>query len=192
MSAPLSMGSYSIPTEYIRLQWVDYINNVRCRVLPISYFAKLLQSPRPGVGVVKVSLGLVYLITAPGFSPVGEYLYVPDMSSMKICPYAPDEASVMGWFQEKAPVPRADLRLSVEVDLCPRGILKRVVEYVFRQSCFHFPDQCFAGNHGMLVSSFWLVSSRNSSCSSRQSLSKLLIIIVGVPTMGSHPGLPKL
>lgn len=34
----------------------------------------------------------------------------------------------MGWFQEKTPVLRADLRLSVEVDLCPRTILKRVVE----------------------------------------------------------------
>jgi glutamine synthetase len=67
---------------------------------------------------------------APTFLAVGEYLYVPDMASMKICPYAPGEASVMGWFQEKTPVPRADSKLSVEVDLCPRGILKRVVEYV--------------------------------------------------------------
>lgn len=124
------------PAEYIRLQWVDLINNVRCRVLPMSYFIKLLQSPRPGVGVVKISLGLVYLMSAPAFSPVGEYLYVPDMTSMKRCPYAPDEASVMGWFQEKAPVIRADLQLTVEVDLCPRTILKRVVEYVFQRPFF--------------------------------------------------------
>jgi hypothetical protein len=133
-SSILSIGCHSSPAEYIRLQWVDYINNVRCRVIPMPYFVKLLQSPRPGVGVVKACLGLVYLMLAPAFPPVGEYLYVPDMASMKICPYAPGEASVMGWFQEKAPVPRADSRLSVEVDLCPRGILKRVVEYVFRQS----------------------------------------------------------
>jgi len=75
-------------------------------------------------------------MTAPGFLPIGEYLYVPDMASMKLCPYAPGEASVMGWFQEKAPVQRADLQLTVEVDLCSRGILRRVVECVFLQSSF--------------------------------------------------------
>ena len=45
----------------------------------------------------------------------------------------------MGWFQEKAPVPRANLGLSVEVDLCPRGILKRIVEYVLTLLTVLFP-----------------------------------------------------
>ncbi|GLB36978.1 putative glutamine synthetase [Lyophyllum shimeji] len=114
--------------SYIRLQWVDLINNIRCRVMPLPYFLKLLESSRPGVGVAKVCLGLVYLMTAPGFAPAGEYLYVPDLSTIRICPYSPGEASVMGWFEEKTPYPGVDNKLTVEVPLCPRGSLQRVLK----------------------------------------------------------------
>lgn len=88
----------------------------------------MLENPRPSVAIAKVALGLVYLITAPGFSPIGEYLYTPDLSSFRICPYAPGQATVMGWFEEKAPITGPDGGQSVQVDLCPRGILRRVVE----------------------------------------------------------------
>jgi len=118
----------SLNISYIRLQWVDLINNVRCRVIPLPYFLRLLESSRAGVGVAKVALGLVYLMTAPGFAPAGEYLYVPDLSTIRICPYAPSEASVMGWFQEKTPYPGADNKLTVEVALCPRATLRRVLK----------------------------------------------------------------
>jgi hypothetical protein len=178
----------SSPAEYIRLQWVDLINNVRCRVIPVSYFLKLLQSPRPGVGVAKAALGLVYLMTASGFSAVGEYLYVPDMASLKYCPYAPDEASVMGWFQEKSPVPGVDLRLSVEVNLCPRGILKSIVEYVVLQPCFLFELNVFPESQKEPMSTFWLASSLNSSCSSQPSQSRPVITTALVPQMGYFPG----
>lgn len=96
--------------------------------MPISYFKKLLESTRPGVGVAKMSMGLVYLMGADGFSASGEYLYVPDLSTLKICPYAPGEASVMGWFQEKTPFIGANNKLSVEVALCPRRTLQRIVK----------------------------------------------------------------
>ncbi|KAF8070058.1 hypothetical protein FPV67DRAFT_999376 [Lyophyllum atratum] len=117
----------SLNISYIRLQWVDLVNNVRCRVIPLSYFLKLLKSSRPGVGVAKVALGLVYLMTAPGFAPAGEYLYVPDLSTIRICPYSVGEASVMGWFEEKTPYPGADNKLTVDVPLCPRATLRRVL-----------------------------------------------------------------
>ncbi|KAF5385791.1 hypothetical protein D9615_002622 [Tricholomella constricta] len=113
--------------SYIRLQWVDLINNIRCRVIPLPYFLRLLESSRPGVGVAKVCLGLVYLMTAPGFPPSGEYLYVPDLSTIRPCPYSPGEVSVMGWFQEKTPYPGADNKLTVDVALCPRATLRRVL-----------------------------------------------------------------
>ncbi|KAG6919340.1 hypothetical protein DXG01_006886 [Tephrocybe rancida] len=112
---------------YVRLQWVDLVNNIRCRVIPLPYFLKLLEASRPGVGVAKVALGLVYLMTAPGFAPSGEYLYVPDLSTIRICPYSPGEAVVMGWFHEKTPYPGIDNKLTLEVALCPRATLKRVV-----------------------------------------------------------------
>lgn len=110
--------------KYIRLQWVDFINNVRCRLIPIDYFQKLLQSNRPGVGLTHAVLGLVAVHVSPGFSGHGEYLFVPDMDSCRIATYAPNQAVVHGWFQEKHPSPSGD----ISVPLCPRGLLKRMVD----------------------------------------------------------------
>ena len=111
--------------QFVRVQWIDYINTVRFRVLPTSYFRKLLSDPhsRAGVGLVKAVLGIVGLNIAPGFGAVGEFLYVPDLSSWRVCTYAPGHASVMGWFQEKVPHPTKGLT----VELCPRTILQRLV-----------------------------------------------------------------
>ena len=115
-------------TKFVRIQWIDHINTVRARVLPVSYFRKLYADPssRPGVGLTKASLGLVGLMVAPGFGAVGEYLYVPDLASWRVCTYAPGHASVMGWFEEKTARPGAGLG----VPLCPRTILDRIVRCV--------------------------------------------------------------
>lgn len=113
---------------FVRVQWVDYTNVVRFRVLSASYFRALFSDPaktRPGIGLSKVALGIVGISLAPGFGPSGEYLFVPDLRSWRVCTYAPAHASVMGWFQEKsAPRPGAGL----EVPLCPRSILARLVK----------------------------------------------------------------
>ena len=113
--------------SYIRLQWVDLINHVRCRVIPISYFVKLLASARPGISIAKAALGIAFLTLSPGFSPSGEYLYVPDLSSFRICAYAPGHATVMGWFQEKHPID-SPIGPTLDVEICPRSTLRRVVE----------------------------------------------------------------
>ena len=124
----MAPSSDNFCTGFIRIQWVDLVNYTRFRVVPISYFEKLLKSSRPGVGIAKATLGLVYLNLAPGFTPIGEYLYVPDMKTLKICPYAPGHASVMGWFHEKTPIPGPDGNLSALVDICPRTLLDRIVK----------------------------------------------------------------
>ncbi|KAF5364993.1 hypothetical protein D9758_008090 [Tetrapyrgos nigripes] len=115
---------------YIRFQWVDLANNVRYRVIPVSYFEKLLLSPRPGVAMTKASLGIIYLNMAEGFSPIGEYLYIADLDSLRACPYEPGHATIMGYFQEKAPLEG----VRIDVDLCPRTMLKRVEEDAASQS----------------------------------------------------------
>ncbi|KAF8637221.1 hypothetical protein AX17_002972 [Amanita inopinata Kibby_2008] len=136
---PVSLETLKdIGTKYVRIQWVDLINNVRCRIVPLAYFEKLLQTNRPGVGVAKAALGLVFLHTAPGFCSMGEYLHVPDMSTLKVCPYAPGHASVMGWFQEKSPLEGPDGTLSIDVDICPRTVLNRVVIKARKESSVDF------------------------------------------------------
>lgn len=89
---------------YVRLTWVDLVAWTRYRVIPISSFKKLLENERPGVRLTEASLGLVFIHLAEGFQASGEYLYVVDPSSMRICPYAPGHASVMGWFERAIPV----------------------------------------------------------------------------------------
>ncbi|KAI0360811.1 FLU1-II [Trametes cingulata] len=111
--------------RFVRVQYVDYVNVLRCRVLPASYFRKLYSDSgsRPGIALAKIGLGIIGLMCAHGFGSTGEYLYVPDLSSWRVCTYAPGHASVMGWFQEKVPHPRTGLT----VDMCPRTLLARLV-----------------------------------------------------------------
>lgn len=158
--APLNEAALSVQdlindkVKYVRIQWVDLINNIRFRVVPLPYFQKLLKTSRPGISLTKASLGLVFIAIAEGFkcvlilrchigplmtcsvaySATGEYLYAIDLSTLRICPYAPGHASVMGWFEEKEPITGlvGVGHRSIEVGLCPRTILRRVVEYVFR------------------------------------------------------------
>ncbi|KZV68337.1 FLU1-II protein [Peniophora sp. CONT] len=110
--------------RYIRFTWVDLTNIVRCRVIPIGAFQALLAARRPGISVATVALGLVGPTCAPGFTGTGEYLYVPDLSSLRKCGYAPGHANLLGYLEQKVPASGE----SLEVGLCPRTLLRRVVE----------------------------------------------------------------
>ncbi|KAJ7746398.1 hypothetical protein B0H16DRAFT_964506 [Mycena metata] len=114
--------------SYVRIYWVDLVNVHRCRIVPVDYFKRLLKSNRPGVVVAKASLGLIYLMVVPGFLPVGEFLYTLDLATLKPCPFAPGHMAVLGQFEEKTAVPDDTGSLSVKVNLCPRSLLRRILE----------------------------------------------------------------
>ncbi|KAJ7650696.1 hypothetical protein FB45DRAFT_1077651 [Roridomyces roridus] len=116
--------------SFVRIYWVDLVNIRRCRVVTIEYFKALLQSNRPGVNMTKTCLGLVYLMAAAGFSPIGEYIYTLDMSTLKPCSFTPGHMSVVGQFEEKTPVQLPDGSLSLQVGLCPRTLLKRILKQI--------------------------------------------------------------
>ncbi|KAJ6630086.1 hypothetical protein B0H10DRAFT_1109652 [Mycena sp. CBHHK59/15] len=113
---------------FIRFQFVDLTNNVRYRVIPMTYFEKILASSRPSITVLTAGLGVVFLTIADGFAPDSEYLYLPDMSTVRVLPYKPGHAAVLGWFEEKLPVVGPGGKLSTQAELCPRRILHDVVE----------------------------------------------------------------
>lgn len=118
----------NIGIRFIRVTWVDLINVIRFRVVPVDHFTRMLAGPRPSVSMIRGALGMVGITLAEGFLSTGEHLYLPDMDSLRVCPYAPGHASVMGWFEEKVPVLGVDRMPTFEVDLCPRATLKRIVE----------------------------------------------------------------
>ena len=116
--------------RYIRFQWVDYTNITRHRIIPLSTFSEILRASRPGVGLTKAVLGITGVSLAPGFSCSGEYLYTPDLSSIRLCGYAPGHASLIGWFEEKLPIQNQVGKYPFEVSLCPRGLLRDIVKSV--------------------------------------------------------------
>lgn len=105
----------------IRIQWVDFLNTVRFRVIPLSRFRKLLSSDsRGGITLTKAAFFLSQG-DAPteGFSATGEWLYVPDLSSLRVCGYAKGYASVLGYFEEKS---------GQTSELCPRSLLRGITK----------------------------------------------------------------
>lgn len=108
--------------SFVRVTWVDLTNTIRYRVLPLSYFYRLLQSQQPGLTVTKSVMGLVLDSMAEGFGPIGEYIYAVDLTSLRVCAYAPGNASVLGFFQAKT-----DVGKELDTPVCPRTTLQRIV-----------------------------------------------------------------
>ncbi|KAJ6466605.1 hypothetical protein C8R47DRAFT_1326242 [Mycena vitilis] len=116
--------------SYVRIYWVDLVNVRRCRIIPVEHFKALLKANRPGVNIAKVSLGIVYLTVADGFLPIGEYIYTIDIATLRPCPFAPGHMAVLGQFEEKTPIPGLNGIPTVQVNLCPRTLLRRIVEEI--------------------------------------------------------------
>lgn len=125
--------------RFVRIQWDDYTNVTRCKIFPLTAFLSLLACPRPGVGVGTNVFGLVDATLAEGSSAIGEYFIVPDMSTLSICYYAPGHASVMGLFQRKR---RPDPSASLDLPLCPRGMLRRIETCVCEHHWQDHPVMC--------------------------------------------------
>lgn len=114
--------------RFVRLTWVDLSNTIRYRIIPLAHYLALCNTEKPGISIVRAAPGFVFNTSALPNGAVGEAIYRPDLESIARLPYAPSHASVMGWFDDKRPG-RDDL-LEKASELCPRGLLKRVVEYV--------------------------------------------------------------
>ena len=128
-SSPLDLNALDAQgIAWIRVSWLDYANVLRYHVLSLPYFKQLMAGARPGIALGKMNLGAVHLTFVEGTNATGEWLYAFDAESLRVCPYAPGHASVMGFFQDKVPSPKANGGLGIKpIALCPRGLLKRVM-----------------------------------------------------------------
>jgi hypothetical protein len=123
--------------KFIRLAWVDYVNLIRYRAIPIDHFtsivgSQLIQTPsslsfeqlaESGISIVQAALGLtVNDGLTPGVSASGDHDYKPDFSSLWKPSFAPGHAYMMGRLFHKSHEGGA------ESETCPRTILQRVVQ----------------------------------------------------------------
>lgn len=83
--------------------------------------------------MAKAALGLVYLHIADGFEPIGEFLYVLDLSSLRVLQGVGKGPilAILGKFEEKDPEGKKN---GVEVKMCPRTVLSRIIRFVFSVS----------------------------------------------------------
>ncbi|KAF8656956.1 hypothetical protein AX16_002311 [Volvariella volvacea WC 439] len=121
---PTLLGSYGI--KYVRIEWVGMGNTLRSRVVPLSYFNKLLKSSQPSISLAQCALGIVFLSVPTEFSAIGEYNYVLDLNSIRLLPWAPGHAMIFGWFREKQMIERA-LHHDEVATYDPRTLLQRLV-----------------------------------------------------------------
>jgi hypothetical protein len=50
------------------------------------------------------------------------------MTTLKPCPFAPGHVAILGQFEEKEAVQGADGSPTITVSLCPRTLLRRIIE----------------------------------------------------------------
>ncbi|EIW80776.1 glutamine synthetase guanido kinase [Coniophora puteana RWD-64-598 SS2] len=112
--------------------------------------------PQAGVTTNVAALTAVVNEVVGDFSTVGEYLLRFDMDSLRHCPYAVGHVTLMASFEEKVPKPLAGGGESLEVSICPRTILKKIV----RETKENLGVEFIVG----FESEFVLLSSTNPPC----------------------------
>jgi glutamine synthetase len=82
--------------QYLRILWCDNANIIRAKAAHVN----MLRDGFEGVGIsaAQQALPVMYDAVAPdsGLGPVGEIRLAPDWSTLKILPYAPGHAQVLG------------------------------------------------------------------------------------------------
>ncbi|CAE6355705.1 unnamed protein product, partial [Rhizoctonia solani] len=131
------LGSQGV--KFVRLTWVDYVNLIRYRVIPVAHFASAsgdnfmlsleassaYRIAESGPGVVRLGLSLGVQDSMPAGSIIsGDMDLKADFSSTWNAPFAPGHAYMMGRFFEKAHYQGG----SGESEICPRTILHKITQ----------------------------------------------------------------
>lgn len=66
--------------HFLRLQWLDYTNTLRLRIVPIKQALRMFSEGR-FIGIAKAGFGLLQTdYICPGFKPVDEYIMYPQFA----------------------------------------------------------------------------------------------------------------
>ena len=129
--------------QFLRLQWLDYTNTLRLRILPIKQALSMFTEGR-FIGIIEAVLGLLQPdIICPGFSATDEYTLYPQFGSTYTL--GPLDPSFSFRRQVLTPTSEPGLRLGSrkgyatvqcefrkkngeELQVCPRTSLRKQVE----------------------------------------------------------------
>lgn len=114
--------------KFVRILWCDNANIIRGKAVHIDMLLDMLSEYFDwGVGIAAGQQGVPVMYDAvipkSGLSPVGEVRLVPDWSSLKMLPYSPGHARVMGNMVHN----------EVPWSLCPRNFLREILAAAKRQ-----------------------------------------------------------
>ncbi|MER3462681.1 MAG: glutamine synthetase, partial [Armatimonadota bacterium] len=101
-----------VGVEWVRILWCDHANLIRGKAVHVSLLGNGLPEG-VGISVAQQALPVMRDSVArdSGLGPVGEARLIPDWSTLKLLPYAPGQAQVIG-----------DMRMGGRAwEHCPRG-----------------------------------------------------------------------
>lgn len=114
--------------KFLRLQWLDYTTTLRLRIVPVAKAREMIEQ-QSYIGITKAVFGLLQNDSiTPGFLPVGEYKLTPCLEGLRLAA-RPGYATVQCEFRHD---------YGLELDMCPRTALRRVVESAYRQHGLSF------------------------------------------------------
>ena len=128
--------------EFVRILWCDNANIIRGKAVHREMLSHYFSQ---GVGISMGQQGVPVMYDAvipeTGLSPVGEVRLVPDWSTLKLLPYSPSHASVMGNMvingEPWALCPRNFLMRTIAAAKCQKLLVKAAFEnefYLLRQT----------------------------------------------------------
>jgi glutamine synthetase len=112
--------------KFVRILWCDNANVIRAKAAHVDFLEEYIDN---GIGITmaQMALPVMYDSVVPetGLGPVGEVRLMPDWSTLTMLPFAEGQAQVI-----------SDMVISdngTAWDHCPRGFLKRQVQYLENQ-----------------------------------------------------------
>ena len=104
--------------QFLQTQWLDYISNLRTRILPIKQALALLHQDKH-LSLPKAALGLLPAdVISPGFTATGEHDLIPILSSLS-------RTSRSKYASVNCEIREQD---GTELPICPRTLLRQQVE----------------------------------------------------------------
>lgn len=116
--------------EFVQFLGLDLFGSIRCKAIPVRF---LRDNPRrfaDGVDIAKVCIGGLpsygdVILPETGLTAVGSFHLTPSLSTLRVLPYHPSSAIVLGNFEDWAS-DNNNMRYEVN-PFCARSLLQRVV-----------------------------------------------------------------